>query len=277
MVESSVFKELIKRFHEKKLAHAFLLETNDSEKCYKDVLELLKVINCSKEYKVNCEEECNICRLINSDTLPSLITISPEGQFIKKDQILDMMDKFSTKPVFTKFNMYVIREADRFNQSSANTLLKFLEEPEDNILGVFITNNKENVISTIRSRCQIFSNMYDTNIAESLDEEILTDVKLYLNAIFKNKEDILYNKTHMSGYYKERIQWEKFFNTMLYYVKDCYTSDRLDKIEMVKSISKPNLIKIVLLIETILKYIKSNGNIDLILDKFVIEMREYYE
>ncbi len=277
MVEANVFNEIIKRYHENKLAHAFLLETNDTNKCYKDVLNLLKVLNCPKEYNEDCEEECNICRLINNDSLPSLITIIPEGQFIKKDQVLDMMDKFSTKPVFTKFNMYVIKEAERFNSSSANTLLKFLEEPEENILGVFITNNKENVISTIRSRCQIFSCMYDSNIVDRLDDEILTDVKLYLNAIYKSKEDLLYNKTHMSGYYKERVQWEIFFNTMLYYLKDCYTSDRLDKIPMVKEISKNNLIKMVVLIETILKYIKSNGNIDLILDKFVIEMREYYE
>lgn len=277
MVEANIFNEIIKRYHENKLAHAFLLETNDTNKCYNDVLNLLKILNCPMEYNENCKEECNICRLIDSDSLPSLITISPEGQFIKKDQILDMMDKFSTKPVFTKFNMYVIREAERFNSSSANTLLKFLEEPEDNILGIFITNNKENVISTIRSRCQIFSCMYDSNIIDSLDDEILTDVKLYLNAIYKNKDDLLYNKTHMSGYYKERLQWEVFFNTMLYYLKDCYTSDRLDKIEMVKEVSKNNLIKMVLLIETVLKYIKSNGNIDLILDKFVIEMREYYE
>lgn len=276
MVEACVLKDILKRYREGKLAHAFLLETNDTNKCYKDVLQLLKVLNCPQEYSDDCDKECNICRLINTDSLPSLITIVPEGQNIKKDQILSMMDKFSTKPVFTKYNMYVIRDADRFNSSSANTLLKFLEEPEENILGFFITNNKENVISTIRSRCQIFSCNYDTNIMESLDEEILTDVKLYLNAIYKNKDDILYNKTHMSGYYKERIQWEKFFNTMLYYLKDCYTSNRIDKIEMVKEVTKKNLIKMVVEIETILKYIKSNGNIDLILDKFVIEMREYY-
>jgi len=276
LVEASVLKDILKRYREGKLAHAFLLETNDSNKCYKDVVELLKSFNCPYDYTDNCDKDCNVCRLIDSESLPSLITIVPEGQNIKKDQILSMMDKFSTKPVFTKYNMYVIREADRFNSSSANTLLKFLEEPEDNILGFFITNNKENVISTIRSRCQVFSCIYDTNIMESLDEEILTDVKLYLNAIYKNKDDILYNKTHMSGYYKERIQWEVFFNTMLYYLKDCYISNRIDKIEMVKNVSKENLIKMVVEIEKILKYIKSNGNIDLLLDKFVIEMREYY-
>lgn len=276
MTEVTIFKEIIKRYHEKKLAHAFLLETNDIDRCYKDVLNVFKVLNCPKEFRNNCNEDCNICSLINNDSLPSLITIIPDGQFIKKNQILDMMDKFSTKPVYTKFNMYVIKKSERLNSSSANTLLKFLEEPEENILGVFITNNKENVISTIRSRCQIFSCMYDIDIIESLEEEILTDVKLYLNAIYKSNEDLLYNKTHMSGYYKERLEWENFFNTMLYYVKDCYVSNRVDKIDMIKEISKDNLIKIVLLIETILKYIKSNGNIDLILDKFVIEMREYY-
>jgi DNA polymerase-3 subunit delta' len=253
LVEASILKDVLKRYREGKLAHAFLLETNDSNKCYKDVVELLKSFNCLYDYTDNCDKDCNVCRLIDSESLPSLITIVPEGQNIKKDQILSMMDKFSTKPVFTKYNMYVIREADRFNSSSANTLLKFLEEPEDNILGFFITNNKENVISTIRSRCQVFSCNYDTDIMQSLDEEILTDVKLYLNAIYKNKNDILYNKTHMSGYYKERIEWEKFFNTMLYYLKDCYTSNRIDKIEMVKEVSKENLIKMVVEIETILK------------------------
>ena len=98
-----------------------------------------------------------------------------------------------------------------------------------------------------------------------------------MNAIYKNKEDLLYNKTNMSGFYKDRIDWENFFNTMLYYIKDCYQSDRIDKIKVVIDNKKENLIKIILLIEEILKYIKSNGNIDLILDKFVIGMREYYE
>lgn len=277
MSEVLVFDNLLKRYHENKLAHAFLLETNDISRCYEDVLNFIKKLCCPHTFSIECKENCNLCSLIDADNLPSLITINPDGQFIKKGQILDMMEKFSTKPVFTNFNIYVIREAERFNSSSANTLLKFLEEPEDNILGIFITNNKENVISTIRSRCQIFSCYYNGNIADNLNDDILTDVKLYLNAIYNNKDDLLYNKTHMSGYYSDRKDWEIFFNTMLYYLNDCYSSDRLDKIELVKNISKCNLVKVIILIEEILKYIKSNGNIDLILDRFVIEMRNYYE
>ena len=52
---------------------------------------------------------------------------------------------------------------------------------------------------------------------------------------------------------------------------------RKDKIEMVKSISQENLVKIIVYIEEIIKYVKSNCNMDLVLDKFVIEMRRFYE
>jgi hypothetical protein len=81
----------------------------------------------------------------------------------------------------------------------------------------------------------------------------------------------------MSKLYAERIDWEIFFRTMLYYLKDCIVSERKDKIELVKSISQDNLVRIIAYIEEIIKYIKSNCNMDLVLDKFVIEMRNYYE
>lgn len=269
---TDIFNNLLARYHENKLAHAFLLESNDTEKCYLDVLEFIKSI-CREKVV----EGINTDVLIDNNSLPSLIVIEPDGQNIKKEQILDMMEKFSTKPVYTENNFYIVKNSERFNGSSANTLLKFLEEPEDNIIGIFITNNKETVINTIRSRCQLFTVYYDLDIDSKLDDEVLTDVKLYLNSIYKNNEDIIYNRTHMSGLYKERNDWEIFFRTMLYYLKDCIISNRKDKIEMVKSISQDNLVKIIVYIEEIIKYIKSNCNIDLVLDKFVIEMRNYYE
>jgi len=269
---TDIFNNLLARYHENKLAHAFLLESNDTERCYLDVLSFIKSI-CNE----NPREGINIDILIDNNSLPSLITIEPDGLNIKKEQILDMMEKFDTKPIYTDNNFYVIKNAERFNGSSANTLLKFLEEPEDNIIGIFITDNKETVINTIRSRCQIFSVYYDLDLNDSLNDEVLTDVKLYLNNIYKNNDDIIYNRSHMSGLYKERIDWEIFFRTMLYYLKDCISSDRKDKIEMVKSISQENLVKIIVYIEEIIKYIKSNCNMDLVLDKFVIEMRSYYE
>lgn len=276
LIESVIIENLVKRYHENRLSHAFLLETNDYDRCFRDIICFLKQINCPFSYSENCSNDCNLCNLFDSSNLPSLIEIEASGQFIKKEQILDMMEKFSTVPVYSKFNMYIIKEADRLNSSSANTLLKFLEEPEDNILGIFITNNKESVISTIRSRCQVFNVYYDIN-EDSLDEDVLLDVKVYLSSIFNNADDILYNKTKMSSLYSDRMEWDKFFRTMLFYVMGCYEKSRTDVIDVLKRLSSYKYIQIIMEIEEIMKYIKSNVNIDLILDKFVIEMRKFYE
>lgn len=279
MIKSEKLKQILKSYHERKLAHAFLLETNDEIRCYKDVLELIKELNCPFDYYDDCNlEECNICHLIDNDNLPSLITIKPEGNFIKKDQILDMMGRFKSIPVFTKFNCYVIQNSENFNNSSANTILKFLEEPEDNILGFFITNNKINVISTIRSRCQEIRVDYKEEKTSYYTEDTLLNVIVYLNSIYKNKDDLLYNKTHMFSLYSERKDWQNFFTSMFYYLNDVY-KDKVEYsgIKIFNERSKENLVSIILLVEEVLKYIKSNGNIELILDKFVIEMRKFYE
>lgn len=276
LIESKQINSLLSKFRENKLAHAFLLETNNEEKCYLDIVTLIKIMNCAETFDLKCQSNCNLCNLIDNNELPSFITIKPDGQVIKKEQILNLMKKFSTKPIFSKYNIYVIKQADRFNSSSANTILKFLEEPEDNIIGFFITNNKENILPTIRSRCQVIKVDYN-EIGSLIDDSYLDQVKIYLNAIYKNREDILFNKTNMSGFYEDRKQWEIFFSTMLFYIKECSFGERVDKIELINSINSKKAIDIINLIEQILKYIKANVNIDMILDKFVIEMRKYYE
>ena len=182
MFKCSKFDNILKSYHENKLAHAFLLETNDSLECYKDLIQLIKLLNCPYEYSEECQKDCNLCNLIDAGNLPSLIEIKPDGNFIKKIQILDMMERFSSKPVFSRYNTYIVHDCDHLNDSSANTILKFLEEPNDNIIGFFITNNKMNVISTIRSRCQNFSMSYE-DIKKVYDENDILLFNEYFNNI----------------------------------------------------------------------------------------------
>lgn len=274
MIESNNIKNLMNRYHENRLSHAFLLETNNQKKCFKDLIQLLKIINCPNVYKEKCSD-CNLCELFKDGNLPSLKIVECTASVIKKEQILDVINSFVTKPVFSKFNMYIVKDADRLNSSSGNTLLKFLEEPEDNILGFFITNNKENVLSTVRSRCQIVSCHYDEN-GYSYDDEILDNVRIYLQEIYKSYDDLYYNKSHMSNLYSDRKKWEDFFTTMLFYFKDYLEKKNTVVIDVMKNFNNYQMIGIIGLIENTLKYIKSNVNMDLILDKFVIEMRKFY-
>ena len=276
MFQSAHFDSLVKRFHENKLPHAFLLETNDYDKCYIDLFKFIKLINCPNEYKDNCSlDNCNLCNLIDTNNLPSLFIIDTDTLSIKIDKINELKEKFSTKPVFSKYNVYVIKEADKLNASSGNALLKFLEEPDDDIIGFFVTNNSERIISTIKSRCQVINCTYDI-AGFNIDDEMLDNIKIFLNSIYNNKDDILCTK-NVIDLYSERADLELFFKKMLYYFNECYFGKRKDLIPMVRNIKKENIINIIVLIEEILKYILSNVNIDLILDKFVIEMRKYYE
>ena len=177
MFENPILNELVKRYREKKLAHAYLIETNNYDKALQDLKEFIKIINCPEEYKKKCEK-CNLCNLINKDNLPSIKIIEPDGASIKKVQMEELKEAFSTKPVYSRYNTYIIMNAEKLNSSSANSMLKFIEEPTDGIIGFFITNNKDVMIETIKSRCQSLILKYENkNIVESLGINVL---KLFL-------------------------------------------------------------------------------------------------
>ena len=197
---------IIKQNEKNKLSHAFLIETNNLSMCLDDVKEIIKIINKGSNE--------NIDKLIESNSLPSLCIIEPEGMSIKKNQMEELENKFSTKPIYSKYNNYVIYNADKMNESASNAILKFLEEPEDNIIGFFIVNNKENLLPTIRSRCEIVHVDYQENIED--DREMLEIIDEYLNEI-ENGNNYLVNKEIILSKYTERVDIEKIFNTIFYY------------------------------------------------------------
>ena len=152
---------ILDAFHEKKNSHAFLLSSNNLDKCYKDVINIVKKINCIDGGVDGCT--CNRCRTIDTLNNPDVLTINPDGKEVKKDQVMDIIRMFSTKPMINEYSVYIINEADKMNESAANKILKFLEEPEGKIIGFFITENVQGVIPTIRSRCELYNFKYDAN------------------------------------------------------------------------------------------------------------------
>ena len=77
-------------------------------------------------------------------------------------------------------SVYIINEADKLNNYAANTMLKFLEEPEDNIVAILLTDNRYHVLDTIISRCQILT-LKDSEILEDIDDKDLILLKMILN------------------------------------------------------------------------------------------------
>jgi hypothetical protein len=279
-----VKNSIIESFHENNNPHAFLVSTNNLDKCYSDIYEITRIINCSKDGEAGCE--CPACKLINAGTTPDIITVEPDGKEIKISSIERIMNTFVTKPLVNKYQVYIIKEADKLNMSSANKILKFLEEPSPGIIGFLITNNPGGILPTVRSRCTLFNFNYEfSNLLSILD--ITEDVfdKYYTDAmqiVFNLENDPKYK---VMIYLKEVAKKERndilaILNLVLkiYIIKfentlhSCYNN--LEFIEqIIGSIQTSDELLLANRIETIngiIKLINRNANKDLALSRLAV-------
>ncbi len=100
--------------------------------------------------------QCHSCQLFSAGNHPDHIEIKPEevGKQIKIDQIRALKDKQQLTSSVASWKTIIISPADSMNISASNSLLKLLEEPQQNTLLVLISNKAERLPITVRSRCQ---------------------------------------------------------------------------------------------------------------------------
>ena len=102
---------------------------------------------------------CHGCHLFEAGTHPDFQCIGPEepGKAIKVDAIRKLINDLSLKPQYGGYRIFVIDQAELMNPSSANALLKTLEEPAENTVLLLITSRPSRLPPTILSRCQKLS------------------------------------------------------------------------------------------------------------------------
>lgn len=71
------------------------------------------------------------------------------------EQIRELIDDSIRAPIRAACKVYVLDHADTLRDSSANALLKTIEEPPSNAVFILIAPSAEAVLPTIASRCQI--------------------------------------------------------------------------------------------------------------------------
>lgn len=180
-----------------KLSHAYIIEVNDYDSDYLLVEAFVKLILCKNNVKkvsdLNCDK-CEICRLVDEGNYPDVLVVEPDGKEIKKGQLLDLQKEYNNKSMLDSNRVYIIKEADKLNLAAANSILKFLEEPEDNIVAILLTKNRYQIIDTILSRCQIIALKRKTPSNVDSDKA-LTFIKYMLKngELFVNYKEILDN------------------------------------------------------------------------------------
>lgn len=299
VILKQVFHNAIKK---NQLSHAYLIQTNNVSYYEEVVNEILKMILCD-QYEPG--HSCSLCKRIEDGNYLEIRKIYPDGLWIKKEQLSDLKKEFNNKVLEGKYKIYVIYEADKLNKQAANSMLKFLEEPEDNIIAILLTNNMNKMLKTIISRCQVLMLLNPNVIGSTIHNYLGLYHLLDKNdeVLVKEKQEELDKIIHFISYLeenklftfaKEKELWLDFFkerdtniigySAMLYFYNDCvkYLSGNhslffIDYMDMIQKVSSCNdMDKLFLKIEFLLdamEWLRGNVNVNLILDLLIISFR----
>lgn len=267
------------------VTHAYLIDENNYSASFMLVLSFVKSILCQNKYIDNDKcENCSLCKRIDDGNYPEVKIINADGMYIKKQQIIDLQQEFSRSAIEGKKRIYIIRDCEKMRPEAANSMLKFLEEPEDDVVAILMTNNINNVLSTIISRCKI---VRFTNISSDItlsDEELENLAINFIINLEENGIDTIVNARDMWFSVigtKDRDKIVVVFDIMidLYYdmIKILSGNNKIkylkiiDKLEKISRLNKMDeLLKKINLVLEAKDSVKYNVNSNLLIDSVVV-------
>ena len=189
------FTELVKLYKNKKLpskifltgpkgigkatmAYHLINYIFSSKEEYQYDLSNLEINNLNKSYK-----------LLLNNTHPNfhLVDIMKDKKVIEISQIRQMIN-YSTKSTFNNNERIIlIDNVENLNLNSLNSLLKIVEEPNENTLFILIFDSNKNILNTLKSRCLKF-NLY-LSFSQSVE---ITNKILNSNILDLISEDFLH-------------------------------------------------------------------------------------
>lgn len=112
-------------------------------------------LNCPEQPGIGCGE-CSACLRVQRRRFPDVHHIVPEGPIIAVDVVREtIVPEAARSPFEGRVKVFVIEEAERMNPAAQNALLKTLEEPQPDTVFVLISDDEDEILETIRSRCRI--------------------------------------------------------------------------------------------------------------------------
>lgn len=280
-----------------KIVQAYMFCCNDIDYIFNFSKEFSKELICKN---INEDIKNNICSKIDKNIYDELKIIEPENNMIKKEQFLKLKEEISTKPIEGNKIVYIVKNCEKLNVITANAMLKFIEDANEDVIAIFLTDNLDFVIPTIKSRCQIlnFKNVsnletfYDYIFKKSMYDDMENLKKLVDNVIdfIKEFEKIgknVYYKTKLLIYdvYTDNKEIEIFFYTLLYFYYDMFNYKITKKIKYMKEYEKSiinlsennsmeKIIKKIYIIEELKKENTFNLNQKLLIDRLILKLCE---
>ena len=113
------------------------------------------------------------------DWYKSIGVENKQGQ-IGVDEAQEIVKVLRLKPYEGTYQVMIIWMPEKMNTAASNKLLKLIEEPPEKTVLLLVTENEEQIISTIRSRCQVlhFGNLSEKQITDALVSREKSEINL---------------------------------------------------------------------------------------------------
>ncbi len=210
-----VYNILLNAMNNQKISHAYLISSDNIEISNEFALSFAKSLICpeNKTNQSGCAK-CSLCSRIENNNFPELKKVEPDGLWIKKEQLLELQEECGMKPLEGNKKVYIVNQVERLNKQAANSILKFLEEPEANIIALLTTSDIHNVLPTIVSRCQILNlNNNHQNKAKLVEfDNVPNKTLLKIGNIYCNDKNDLHN-------YVNNEENAKKIEAVIFYIK----------------------------------------------------------
>lgn len=148
------------------VAHAYLFHGSSGIGKTTTAVSFAKQILC--ETKSACGQ-CSECLKFERKNHPGLRMLEPDGAAIKIDQIRVLREQVQYANEY--YQIWIIKDAHQMTVQAANSFLKLLEEPPQRTVFILVTDNFQQILPTIKSRCQMigFRRLSDAAVAQALE------------------------------------------------------------------------------------------------------------
>ena len=153
-LQPQLFKEFNQILKSDRMNHAYLFSGDFAS--FDFALYLAKSRFCKNLQDGLPCGECRECQLIAENEFSDVKIVKPSEQVIKTDMIRELMRNFSRSGFEGKSQVFIIQDCEKMHVNAANSLLKFIEEPQSSSYMILLTSDENKVLPTIKSRTQIF-------------------------------------------------------------------------------------------------------------------------
>ena len=182
MVDFEPLNELLlSQINSGQLSHAYIFRGSDA---MDQALSLAANLNCANAKSGKPCGQCVVCHNIFYGTYPDCHIIEPDKGAHRIEGMKAIAVQAGLSSLGGAWKVFILTQAEKMTIEAANNLLKLLEEPPEKTVFILITEQPEQLLPTVLSRCQLFilANDFNKN-KEQVSDELLQEATDLLQAL----------------------------------------------------------------------------------------------